>query len=133
MNELIGYVSVADAEEYISSNFFSSDRKRKAWDRLIDDEKKICLRNGLLDLEAYINFDVNDTNIEDVKRAQIEESIWYLGDTSAMEDMENNIVQQTIGSISITYATRNLKTIKLKSNRAYNILRKYKNNVYRIR
>lgn len=132
-NELIGYVSVADADNYISSNFFSSDRKRKNWDRLTEDEKKICLRNGLLDLNAYINFKITDDNLEDVKNAQIEESIWYLGDTSAMEDMENNIVQQTIGSISITYATRNMKTIKLKSNRAFNILKKYKNNVYRFR
>ena len=45
--ELIGYVSVAEADEYISSNFFSSDKRRKAWDRLIEDEKKIYLRNGL--------------------------------------------------------------------------------------
>lgn len=129
--ELIGYVSVAEADKYISSNFFSSDKRRKAWDRLIEDEKKICLRNGLLDLNAYINFNITDDILEDVKSAQIEESIWYLGDTSAMEDMENNIVQQTIGSISITYATKNIKTIKLKSNRAFNILKKYKNNVYR--
>ena len=116
--ELIGYVSVAEADEYISSNFFSSDKRRKAWDRLIEDEKKICLRNGLLDLNAYINFNITDDILNDVKSAQIEESIWYLGDTSAMEDMENNIVQQTIGSISINIG----RYINTFISKVYNVL-----------
>lgn len=112
----IGYVSLEEANSYISSSFLSSDEKRKAWEGLSDDDKKVLLRQSLMDIEA-LNFTGRKTDLnqpykfprngntevpENVKYAQIEGAIDRT--TNSYFDINNNgIASESVGSVSYTY------------------------------
>ena len=114
--EKIGYVSLEEANDYISSSFLSSDEKRKAWEGLSDDDKKVLLRQSLMDIEA-LNFAGRKTDLnqpykfprngktevpDNVKYAQIEGAIDRT--TNSYFDINNNgIASESVGSVSYTY------------------------------
>lgn len=114
--EKIGYVTLEEANNYISSSFLSTDEKRKSWEILSDDDKKVLLRQSLYDIES-LNFygrktDSNQlykfprngkTEVPDnVKFAQIEGAIDRT--TNSYFDINSNgILSESVGSVSYTY------------------------------
>lgn len=52
MEEIIGYVTLAEANEYVSNYFMSSDVTRVAWESLDDADKMVLLRNSYQAIES---------------------------------------------------------------------------------
>lgn len=49
--ELIGYVTVVEANQYVSQNYMLEDEARTRWESLDDDSKKALLRKSLQSIE----------------------------------------------------------------------------------
>lgn len=87
---VIGYVTVAEANQYISEHYLMDDELRVNWDALDDESKKVLLRRSLLSIELlpYIGQKTGDDKQElqfprcpsteipwQVKAAQIENAL----------------------------------------------------------
>lgn len=51
MNEVVGYVTLEEANEYVTDHFMSSDTTRVAWESLSDADKMVLLRNSFRAIE----------------------------------------------------------------------------------
>lgn len=52
MSEVIGYVTLEEANEYVTNHFMSSNVTRVAWESLDDADKEVLLRNSYRAIEA---------------------------------------------------------------------------------
>ena len=52
MDEVIGYVTVAEADKYVEEHFTSANPIRRAWDFTDNLDKKVLLRNSYRAIEA---------------------------------------------------------------------------------
>ena len=135
----IGYVSLDEANSYISSSFLSSDEKRKAWEGLSDDDKKVLLRQSLYDIES-LNFYGKKTdpcqpykfprngNLEipdNVKFAQILGAILKLDTDSTYDLIEKGITSERVGNVSFTYATNSSSNSNKCRPEVYRFLKMY--------
>lgn len=99
MSEVVGYVTLEEADGYVADHFTSSNTARVAWESLSDADKMILLRNSYRAIEM-LPFRGRKTNAaqpsvfprwpstdvpEPVKNAQIENAI-VLADESSRED-----------------------------------------------
>lgn len=119
MSELIGYVTIEEADSYISSHFLSSDEKRESWEAMNEEDKKVLLTKSLEDIES-LNFSgyktCKDQELsfprngcldvpQNVKNAQIEGAIARLDTDSSFESIQKGITSERLGSVSYTYST----------------------------
>lgn len=143
MNRLVGYVTIDDADEFITSHFLSSSIERSGWENLTDDDKAVLLQNAFDSIENNIfngwktsdlqenQFPRNgDTEVpDDIKSAQIYEAIENgFGDTTSFDSIEKGIKSETIGKISTSYfksAYDNIGNNFLKSSNAKRLIKKY--------
>ena len=51
INEVFGYVTLEEANEYVTDHFVSSDTTRVAWESLSDADKMVLLRNSYRAIE----------------------------------------------------------------------------------
>lgn len=65
------YISLDDAQEYLSENYISTDEKLIAWNALSDTDKEILLRKALKTIEAqpYAGFKACSTQTLEFPRA----------------------------------------------------------------
>ena len=65
------YISLDDAQEYLSENYISTDEKLIAWNALSDMDKEILLRKALKTIEAqpYVGFKACSTQTLEFPRA----------------------------------------------------------------
>lgn len=65
------YISLDDAQDYLSENYISTDEKLIAWNALSDMDKEILLRKALKTIEAqpYVGFKACSTQTLEFPRA----------------------------------------------------------------
>lgn len=112
-DELIGYVSVNFADQYIAQHFRSSDSFRASWEALEIEDKKVLLLNSFESIErvpytgrktcknqekAFPRCPDREVPIQ-VQNAQVENAIMY-ADDSSIEDMQ---LYDTLRQYGITY------------------------------
>lgn len=97
--ELIGYVSVSEANQYIAENYLSADEVRLRWEQLEDSDKQALLRKSLqvIELLPFVGLKTDEhqelqfprcpsTEVPwQVKAAQIENAL-SKGNTDTDED-----------------------------------------------
>lgn len=125
MSEVIGYVTLTESNEYVSSHFVSSDVARVAWESLSDADKMVLLRNSYRVIEmlnfrgrktdraqssAFPRWPSTEVPVQ-IKEAQIENAI-VLSDESSREDVAYydklrtyGIKNYHIGNLSETLGT----------------------------
>ena len=146
--EKIGYITIEEADIFITSHFLSSSLERKEWESLTDEDKRVLLINGFEDIEnnvftGYKSFENqkeqwprNGSNIvpDDIKAAQIYEALEVgFGDTTSYEAIEKGIQSESIGKISTSYfsnAFYNFNSSQIKSTTARKLLNKYIKNIF---
>ena len=99
MNEVVGYVTLEEANAYVTDHFMSSDMTRVAWETLSDADKMVLLRNSYRAIEmlpfskrkttaaqpsAFPRWPSTDVPVQ-IKDAQIANAI-ALADESSRED-----------------------------------------------
>lgn len=110
MNEVIGYVTLEEANEYVIDHFISSNITRVAWESLSDADKLVLLRNAYRAIEM-LTFRGRKTDITQpssfprwpsldvpvqIKEAQIANAI-VLADESTQEDVDYYDKLRTFG------------------------------------
>lgn len=100
MSEVVGYVTLEEANAYVADHFMSSNTTRVAWESLSDADKMVLLRNSYRAIEM-LTFRGRKTNgaqpsafprwpstdvPEQIKHAQIANAI-VLADESSQEDV----------------------------------------------
>lgn len=146
--EKIGYISIDEANNFITSHFLSASEEKTQWDDLTNSDKKVLLTLGFEDIEnnvfighkTYENqenqFPRNgsETVPDDIIKAQIYEAIEIgFGDTTGYDAVTRGIKSETIGKISTSYFTNAFSTFSnmaIKSSTARRLLYKYLKRVY---
>jgi hypothetical protein len=125
MSEVVGYVTLEEANEYVTNHFMSSNMTRVAWESLSDADKMVLLRNSYRALEmltfrgrktsstqpsAFPRWPSTDVP-QQIKDAQVANAI-VLADESSREDAEYydklrtfGIKSYNIGNLSETLNT----------------------------
>ena len=100
MNEVVGYVTLEEANAYVTDHFISSNMTRVAWESLSDADKLVLLRNSYRAIEmltfrgrktaaaqpsAFPRWPSTDVPVT-IKDAQIANAI-VLADESSREDV----------------------------------------------
>ena len=100
MNEVVGYVTLEEANAYVTDHFMSSNMTRVAWESLSDADKMVLLRNSYRAIEmlafrgrktdsaqpsAFPRWPSTDVP-DQIKVAQIANAI-ILADDSSQEDV----------------------------------------------
>lgn len=100
MSEVVGYVTLEEANAYVTDHFMSSNTTRKAWESLSDADKMVLLRNSYKAIEmltfrgrktstaqssAFPRWPSTDVPAE-IKDAQIANAI-VLADESSQDDV----------------------------------------------
>ena len=125
MNEVVGYVTLEEANAYVTDHFMSSNVTRVAWESLSDADKLVLLRNSYRAIEmltfrgrktsatqpsAFPRWPSTDVP-EQIKEAQIANAIVF-ADESSQEDVEHyeklrtyGVTSYRIGNLSETLNT----------------------------
>ena len=125
MNDLVGYVTLEEANAYVTDHFTSSNMTRVAWEALSDADKMVLLRNSYRAIEmltfrgrktssaqpsAFPRWPSTDVPIQ-IKNAQIANAI-VLADESSLEDVAHyeklrtyGVTSYRIGNLSETLNT----------------------------
>lgn len=100
MSEVVGYVTLEEANEYVTDHFMSSNMTRVAWESLSDADKMVLLRNSYRAIEmltfrghktdatqpsAFPRWPSTDVP-DQIKEAQIANAI-VLADESSQDDV----------------------------------------------
>ena len=125
MSEVVGYVTLEEANGYVADHFMSSNTTRVAWNSLSDADKMVLLRNSYRAIEMLpfrgrkasaaqpsVFPRWPSTNVPDaVKHAQIENAI-VLADESSREDAAYydklhtyGVKAYSVGNLSETLST----------------------------
>lgn len=99
MSDVIGYITLEEANDYVEKHFLSSDATRVAWESLSDADKEVLLRNSYRVIEAlpfrgrkacatqpsaFPRYPLSEIPTQ-IKEAQVANAV-VLSDTSAQED-----------------------------------------------
>ena len=125
MSEVVGYVTLEEADAYVTDHFMSSNETRVAWESLSDADKVVLLRNSYRAIEM-LSFRGRKTSAtqssafprwpaidvpQQIKDAQVTNAI-VLADESSREDVAYydklrtyGIKNYHIGNLSETLAT----------------------------
>lgn len=100
MSEVVGYVTLEEANEYVTNHFMSSNTTRVAWETLSDADKMVLLRNSYRAIEmltfrgrktdkaqpsAFPRWPSTDVP-DQIKNAQVANAI-VLADESSQDDV----------------------------------------------
>ena len=100
MSEVVGYVTLEEADEYVTGHFMSSNMTRVAWESLSDADKMVLLRNSYRAIEmlafrgrktsptqpsAFPRWPLTDVP-SSIKEAQVANAI-VLADESTQDDV----------------------------------------------
>lgn len=124
------YVTVGDADAYISARYRSNNKLRKAWEDLDEADKEASLLTACADIEALpfggrsmiagqamafprlpYQYGRSTEIPEKVKHAQIELALWQLDDTNTTQAEQRQALQAqgvesfSIGDLSESYTT----------------------------
>jgi hypothetical protein len=148
--EKFGYLTIEEADIFISSHFLSSSKERTEWEALMDEDKQVLLINGFENIEnnVFTGYKTYENQIEqwprngseivpdEIKAAQLYEALEIgFGDTTSYDAIEKGIQSESIGKISTSYfsnAFYNFNSSRIKSTTARKILNKYIKRVYDI-
>lgn len=148
--EKFGYLTIEEADIFISSHFLSSSKERTEWEALMDEDKQVLLINGFENIEnnVFTGYKTYENQIEqwprngseivpdEIKAAQLYEALEIgFGDTTSYDAIEKGIQSESIGKISTSYfsnAFYNFNSSQIKSTTARKILNKYIKRVYDI-
>ena len=148
--EKIGYITIEEADIFITSHFLSSSKERTEWESLTDEDKRVLLINGFENIEnnKFVGYRTYENQREqwprngseivpdEIKAAQIYEALEIgFGDTTSYEAIEKGIQSESIGKISTSYfnnAFYNFNSSQVKSTTARKLLNKYIKRVYDI-
>ena len=131
------YVSIDEANSYISSHYLSSDELRLKWEETSEEDKEILLINACENIETlkFIGRKYNKNqelsfprNFDSavpfmVKKAQVEETISFFKKTDALDAYKEGLKAESIDDVSKTYNTELLNSRKLRSTKAQELLR----------
>ena len=131
------YVSIDEANSYISSHYLSSDELRLKWEETSEEDKEILLINACENIERLkfigckynknqeLSFPRNYSDIIPfvVKKAQIEEAISFFKKTDALDAYKEGLKAESIDDVSKTYNIELLSNRKLRSTKAEELLR----------
>lgn len=137
----IGYVSIEDANNYISSHYLSTDTKRDSWDKMSEEDKTVLLTQSLdiienlsfigrkTDKEQELSFPRNGSKVipEKIKSAQIVGALSILDSDGTYEAIESGITSERVGNVSYTYSKTN--EIKKCRPEMYKFLKGYIKNI----
>lgn len=125
------YVTVAEADEYISKRYTSNSKDRKRWEELSKEDKEIIIRNACDEIELMpfqgrkitreqklefprLPYQYGNPVVPDiVKYAQIELALWLSDDKTQLEQSQRRDLQAqgvesfSIGDLSESYASGN--------------------------
>lgn len=121
----IGYVTLEEAETYVSEHYMSTDDLRKQWEALSDDDKSVLLRKSFQTIELlpltgrktccdqpnmFPRWPATEVP-QAVKDAQIENAV-SLGDSTAAEDdaYYNKLWKYGVASYSIGNLSESIST-----------------------
>ena len=139
ITDTIGYISVTDANDYISSHFLSDNAQRTKWEALADEDKIVLVTRAYEDIDN-LKFAGNKSTYEqttqfprsgskiiptEVKHAQVLQAISYLADNSGFDAIRNGIAAESVGSLSTTYNTKLVGQMKIQSSDAYKLIYKF--------
>lgn len=152
------YITIQEANEYVSKYFLTTDPLRIQWEALTDDDKEVLLRKSFdqinqlpftgepkdpkqfLPFPRKCNFTAQD--MENVKRAQAEQAIAISDTVTAQETADRiklrraGVVQYTIGDLSEKFQSglpsESNATFFGLSEKAYKLLAKWLSGGYRI-
>lgn len=131
------YVNIEDANAYVSSHYLSTDSLRLKWEETNDEDKAILLINACENIEMLkfvgrkydknqqLSFPRNScgTVPNEVRHAQVEEAISFFKKDDVLESYKQGLISESIDDVSKTYNTELLKSRKLKSIKAQELLR----------
>ncbi len=125
MSDVIGYITLEEANEYVAKHFLSSNETRIAWESLNDADKEVLLRNSYRAIDAlpfrgrkacttqpsaFPRYPSNEIPVQ-IKEAQVANAV-MLSDDSAREDVDYydklrtyGIKSYHIGNLSETLGT----------------------------
>lgn len=144
MDEKIGYITLEEANAYISSHFLKSDETRINWEALDDDDKCALLRQSLEDIENLtyygyktdqkqeLSFPRNGSNTvpNDVNAAQIVGATERLSSNDGYSAYMSGISKESLGTASYEYNTKtNIYDSGCRPG-AYKLLKKYIKTVF---
>jgi len=131
MSEVVGYVTLEEANAYVTDHFMSTNMTRVAWESLSDADKLVLLRNSYRAIEmlpfrgrktdstqssAFPRWPSTDVPTQ-IKDAQIANAI-VLSDKSSQEDVEhyNKLRIYGVKSYSIGNLSESFGSVKEGSN-----------------
>lgn len=78
--ELVGYVSIAEANAYIYAHYLSGDETRKAWSLLSNADKKVLLNRSLqaIELLPFVGQKTNESQELQFPRCPSSEVPWQI-------------------------------------------------------
>ena len=104
-SNLIGYVTLSEAQEFINARFEKIDDEKltKALYQAFDKIENVAVRNGGTDRNFPRKYD-NKKVMELVKKAQILEAYSIsLGDGEELSKINQGIIGRSIGDMSVSY------------------------------
>lgn len=123
------YITITEADEYISSRYRSNNKDRKRWQELTEEDKEVLLRNACAEMEllpfhgrkitreqklAFPRLPYQYGRVEEiaplrVKQAQVELALWLSdeekqGNQSQRQELQSQGVESfSIGDLSESY------------------------------
>lgn len=141
------YVTLAEADEYISSHYLSSSVERENWDNLSEEDKEVLLINAadsfqnlkLRSKKKYSNqylvfprSNFTENDLINLKNAQVEEALSYTMNNSIYDAYSQGLKSESIDSISKTYNTELLSKKQIKSEKAQKLFGRWLNGYFKI-
>ncbi len=150
------YITLEDANTYISENLLSADSQRVKWESLNEDDRKACLMQAAQEIESlkfvgikqaadqkmafprkYILHE-DDEVPEAIKHAQVLEALELISptsDTAMAQAYAGNVRSYSLGSVSENLKTADVYGVKavIKSVRAQRLIAPYLGGGYRVR
>lgn len=149
------YITLAEAETYISTYYVSTNPLRVNWNKLSNDDKEVYLRNGAkaidslvlrgkratleqtMEFPRIIDKESQLVVPDDVKNAQVETALSSSDNiTQNRQELINaGVVSYRIGDLSETYKERNNLSIEAKlfnSSKAVKYMSKYVGGTYNV-
>lgn len=145
--ENIGYVSLTETNDYVSSHFLSTDSLRESWDKLNESDKIVLLNQSLSDIESLnfvgcrydsnqkLSFPRNFTKgiiPDDVKISQILGAISRLEEDTTYQSISKGIKSESFGQVSYSYSDNQTFTSSIRPE-SYRYIKKYIKQVFKFR
>ena len=140
------YVDIDGANNYVSSHYLSNDKTRLMWEETTENDKIVLLLNACQNIESLkfigrkhdknqsLSFPRNSSDEIPIEiiHAQVEEAIASFKKADAWEAYQNGLSSESIDDVSKTYNTEFLKSKKLRSQKAQDLLRGWLHGCFKV-